>query len=80
MGCVSRDASSADSYEAFKTVEDIFLKYGGRPHWGKRFAAKDPELTKLYPKWNAFKDLRKSMDPTNKFLNKYLASIFSEKI
>ena len=80
MGCVSRDASSADSYEAFKTVEDIFLKYGGRPHWGKRFAAKDLELAELYPKWDNFKDLRKSMDPTNKFLNKYLASVFSEKI
>jgi L-gulonolactone oxidase len=76
MGCVNRDASSADSYAAFKTVEDIFLKYGGRPHWGKRFAAKDQEFSEIYPKWTDFKLLRRSMDPTNKFLNNYLASIF----
>lgn len=79
MGCVSRDASTADSYEAFETVERIFLKYGGRPHWGKRFAAKDTDFEKLYPKWNDFKALRREMDPTNKFLNPYLASLFSEK-
>ncbi len=78
IGCVTRDAASADSYEAFKTVETIFLKYGGRPHWGKRFEAKDAEFEKLYPKWQEFKALRKQMDPSNKFLNGYLKSVFSE--
>ncbi|TVZ51395.1 D-arabinono-1,4-lactone oxidase [Dokdonia sp. Hel_I_53] len=79
MGCVSRNAASADSYEAFETIENIFLKYGGRPHWGKRFIAKDTELSKVYPKWNDFKELRKKMDPTNKFLNSYLSRLFGEK-
>lgn len=78
MGCVTRSAATADSYEAFKTVEKIFLKYGGRPHWGKRFEAKDAELSKVYPKWNAFKALRKQLDPTNKFLNPYLTKLFGE--
>lgn len=79
MGCVSRSASTADEYEAFKSVERIFIKYGGRPHWAKRFAAKDAELEKLYPKWNDFKKLRKEMDPTNKFLNPYLSELFNSK-
>ncbi len=79
MGCVSRNAATADSYEAFKTIETIFLKYGGRPHWGKRFTAKNDELEKLYPKWNDFKVLRKKLDPTNKFLNGYLSELFNEK-
>ena len=79
MGCVSRNAATADSYEAFKTIEQIFLKYGGRPHWGKRFAAKEADFAKIYPKWEAFKTLRKQMDPTNKLLNPYLASLFDEK-
>lgn len=79
MGCVSRNAATADTYEAFKTVEDIFIKHGGRPHWGKRFRAKDTELTTLYPKWNEFKALRKELDPTNKFLNGYLSKLFNEK-
>ena len=80
MGCVSRNAATADTYEAFKSVERIFLKYGGRPHWGKRFAAKDEELSKIYPKWEDFKVLRREMDPTNKFLNPYLTSLFNEKL
>ena len=79
MGCVSRNAATADTYEAFKTIETIFLKYGGKPHWGKRFTAKDAELSKIYDKWEDFKVLRKKMDPTNKFLNPYLAELFNEK-
>ena len=78
MGCVSRNAATADTYEAFKSVEKIFLKHGGKPHWGKRFAAKDAELSKIYPKWEDFKLLRKKMDPTNKFLNPYLKELFAE--
>lgn len=78
MGCVSRNASTADSYEAFKTIEKIFIKYGGRPHWGKRFEAKDAQLNEIYPKWNDFKKLRKELDPTNKFLNGYLKQVFNE--
>lgn len=79
MGCVSRNAPTADSYEAFKSIEKVFLKHGGKPHWAKRFAAKDAELSKIYSKWGDFKALRKKMDPTNKFLNPYLVKIFNEK-
>lgn len=79
MGCVSRNAATADTYEAFKSIEKIFLKYGGRPHWAKRFTAKDAQLSKVYDKWEDFKLLRKELDPTNKFLNPYLTEIFNEK-
>ena len=79
MGCVTRNAPNADTYEAFKTVERIFLKYGGRPHWGKRFEAKDQEMSQIYPKWEDFKILRKHLDPTSKFLNPYLTELFGAK-
>tara|TARA_B110000046_G_scaffold169398_1_gene188491 strand:- start:7623 stop:8936 length:1314 start_codon:yes stop_codon:yes gene_type:complete len=79
MGCVSRNAATADSYEAFKSIEKVFLKYGGKPHWGKRFMAKDAELTKIYGMWDDFKSLRRKLDPTNKFLNPYLTELFNEK-
>ena len=80
MGCVSRNAATADTYEAFKSIEKVFLKYGGKPHWGKRFTAKDATLSKLYSKWEDFKVLRKELDPTNKFLNPYLTELLNEKI
>ncbi|QXP64296.1 D-arabinono-1,4-lactone oxidase [Polaribacter sp. HaHaR_3_91] len=79
MGCVSRNAATADTYEAFKSIEKIFLKHGGKPHWAKRFSAKDAELSKVYTKWEDFKLLRRELDPTNKFLNPYLTEIFNEK-
>lgn len=78
MGCVSRNAAKADTYQAFKSIEKIFLKHGGKPHWAKRFTAKDSELSKVYEKWEDFKTLRRKMDPTNKFLNPYLTKIFNE--
>ncbi|SDR69508.1 FAD/FMN-containing dehydrogenase [Polaribacter sp. KT25b] len=79
MGCVSRNAATADTYEAFKSIENIFLKHGGKPHWAKRFKAKDAELSKVYEKWDDFKLLRRKLDPTNKFLNPYLTELFNEK-
>lgn len=78
MGCVCRNAGAAESYEAFKTIESLFLKYGGRPHWGKRFEVKDNGLSKIYPKWENFKALRRELDPTKKFLNPYLLDLFDE--
>ena len=78
MGCVCRDSPVADDYQAFDKVEEIFLKYGGRPHWAKRFKVKHDGLAVLYPKWEAFKTLRKELDPTDKFLNPYLLKIFTK--
>lgn len=77
VGCVTRSPENADSYEAFDQVEKVFLKYDGRPHWAKRFAAKASALSKLYPKWNDFLQLRKDYDPEGKFLNSYLKDIFN---
>ena len=51
IGCVSRNAATADTYKAFKSIEKIFLKHGGKPHWAKRFTAKNIELSKICEKW-----------------------------
>jgi L-gulonolactone oxidase len=76
VGCVSRTPENADSWEAFRLIERIFLDHGGRPHWAKRFAAGAPTLEKLYPRWNEFLALRRRLDPTGKFLNPWLAERF----
>ncbi|MGM0461970.1 MAG: D-arabinono-1,4-lactone oxidase [Fibrobacterota bacterium] len=76
MGCVTRKPARADSYKAFETVEKIFLKYNGRPHWAKHFSCTKEDFARLYPKWNDFIALRRKMDPRGKFLTPYLRSIF----
>ncbi len=75
VGCVTRNAEHADSYEAFGLVENLFLKYDGRPHWAKRFDAQATQLKELYPRWDDFLSLRETMDPSGKFLTPYLRGL-----
>lgn len=77
IGCVTRNAGSAQYYKAFDIIEKVLLKHGGRPHWAKRFKAGTKELSQIYPKWNDFIALRREMDPEGKFLNGYLKGIFA---
>ncbi len=61
----------------FKTIEPIFRKYHGRPHWGKLNTLTRKELSKLYPHWDDFAEVRRSYDPQGRFLNDYLRSLFT---
>jgi len=60
----------------FKTLEPIFRKYQGRPHWGKLNTLKSSDFRKLYPRWDDFVQVRREFDPRGKFLNPYLAELF----
>ena len=60
----------------FKTIEPIFRKYHGRPHWGKLNTLTRDELRKLYPRWDDFNTIRRELDPQGRFLNTYLAALF----
>jgi len=60
----------------FKAIEPIFKKYGGRPHWGKLNTMAGAELSKLYPQWHDFNEVRRQLDPDGKFLNPYLQQLF----
>lgn len=64
-------------YKAYFTaLENIFLKYGGRPHWGKMHMLEAKQLAERYPKWQDFMQLRQKLDPNGLFLNDYLQRIF----
>jgi FAD-linked oxidoreductase len=60
----------------FRTIEPIFRKYYGRPHWGKLNTLQRDDFTKLYPRWEDFTEVRRTMDPEGRFLNPYLAGLF----
>jgi FAD/FMN-containing dehydrogenase len=47
---------------------------GARPHWGKELDHSKDELRALYPRWDAFRELRAAFDPARVF-----ASPFQER-
>jgi FAD-linked oxidoreductase len=62
----------------FRTIEPIFRKYHGRPHWGKLNSLQQRDFRSLYPRWDDFVELRREMDPRGRFLNPYLKSLFAD--
>ena len=60
----------------FDAIEPILQRYQGRPHWGKMHSMTSAQLKPLYPKWGEFMQIREQLDPTQKFLNPYLETLF----
>jgi len=61
----------------FEVMEQIFLRYDGRPHWGKMHTLKAVNLMKRYPMWQSFADIRTQMDPSDVFLSPYLRELLT---
>ncbi|MDR3415508.1 MAG: D-arabinono-1,4-lactone oxidase [Nevskia sp.] len=64
-----------DYHNFFAQVEPIFWKYDGRPHWGKLHTLNANQLSRLYPRWKDFLEVRAAVDPAGKFLNGHLRSV-----
>jgi FAD/FMN-containing dehydrogenase len=62
----------------FRDIEPILLKHGGRPHWGKKHYLTAKDVRPLYPEWDRFQEIRRSMDPDGVFLNDHLRELFGE--
>ncbi len=72
-------SSPEEDYDFFfSEFEPLYLRKGGRPHWGKLHSLEAARLASLYPKFKQFNELRKDLDPNGKFLNPHLAKIFGE--
>ncbi|HYG18092.1 MAG TPA: D-arabinono-1,4-lactone oxidase [Ohtaekwangia sp.] len=62
----------------FNDIEPIFIHHSGRPHWAKKHNLKARQLRPLYPAWEAFQDVRRSLDPEGFFMNHYLKVLIGE--
>ena len=62
----------------FDELEPIFLRHGGRPHWGKLHRLTHDTLRDMYPDFERFLSLRRELDPQGRFLNAHTASLFGE--
>ena len=54
----------------------IGYSYGGRPHWGKSFNLNSTVLRELYPKFEEFLKVQKSLDPDGVFLSNTIKETF----
>lgn len=65
-----------DNRPFFEAIEDALAPFQGRPHWGKQPYLGDAEAYRaIYPKWDDFIDLRRTLDPTGTFLNAPLRAL-----
>ncbi|WP_194776942.1 D-arabinono-1,4-lactone oxidase [Pararhodonellum marinum] len=53
-------------------IEKELEPFGVRPHWGKLFTISPEKLKASYPKWEDFKNLVATYDPSGKFRNDFL--------
>jgi FAD/FMN-containing dehydrogenase len=53
----------------------VFRHHDGRPHWGKQHSLTARELSRLYPQWERFQDVRRRLDPDDVFLTPDLARL-----
>lgn len=61
----------SDHTAYFADVEAILKPYHGRPHWGKLHTRTYEDLASAYPRFEAVRKLRVSMDPHAVFSNDY---------
>ncbi len=59
-----------------KLCDQRLYEQGGRPHWGKLHFMTEERLRTRFPKFEAFKALRRDFDPSGMFLNDHLAPMF----
>ena len=73
----AQDGSLAPEGESFlRAVERVLAADGGRPHWGKYFDESLYDWPALYPRWEAFRHVRESLDPNHRFANAFTAGLF----
>ena len=63
----------------FADAEAVLRDHAGRPHWGKWHRLRAPELAALYPRFEAFRALRRRLDPDGRFLSPYLRELLGEE-
>lgn len=65
------------NYEPFlRAVDGALAAYGARPHWGKLHFLDKERARAIYPRFDAFNEIRQAMDPRGLFLNPHLSQIF----
>lgn len=57
----------------FERFEGIVTRYRGRPHWAKAHSLRPDALSVLYPRFEEFRELLRTIDPEGVFCNEYVS-------
>lgn len=57
----------------FERFESIVIRHGGRPHWAKPHSLRPDALSALYPHFESFRELLRTIDPEGVFRNEYVS-------
>lgn len=73
----AEDGSLSEEGVSFlQAIERVLAAEGGRPHWGKYFDESLYHWPEIYPQWQAFRQVRETLDPQHKFDNAFTAALF----
>src|SRR5579863_1721011 len=65
-----------DYWSYLLDVDAILRQYGARPHWGKLHFNRAEDMPALYPRFEDFRQIRRRMDSSGRFLNDHLRNLF----
>jgi FAD-linked oxidoreductase len=68
--------AAGDPLPFMAAAEPIFRKHGGRPHWGKMHNLTAADFRKIYPRWDDAMEVRRDIDPKNRLVSPYMATLF----
>jgi FAD/FMN-containing dehydrogenase len=69
-------APGMDYWSYLTDVDAILRQYDARPHWGKLHFNRAEDMSRLYPRFQDFQAIRRRLDPSGRFLNDHLRSLF----
>jgi L-gulono-1,4-lactone dehydrogenase len=62
----------------FNAAEELFVSYGGRPHWGKLHTRDVSYLEQVHPRMAEFRTVRDHVDPDRLMRNDYLRHVLGD--
>lgn len=65
------------SWNLLRDVDAVLDRHEGRPHWGKHHFMTPARMERLFPRYDAFRRLRRELDPEGVFLNDHLRALFT---
>ena len=68
---------ASGSLEWMREIQSLLASIGGIPHFGKHFCPELYDFTNALPKWNYFVELKKMLDPGQRFENDFIMKLFN---